>query len=85
MHKIMSIVKLLFVCSEFSNTEKQNIGLLPVCSYVSSVHQDVWCGCEDEGRQVLPGQGAGPGMWPPHQTGGQTDLHPAGLPHRAAR
>lgn len=56
--KLYPLQYCFFVCSELSKTEKQNIGLLPV----SSVHQDLWCRCEDEGCQVLPGQGAGPGL-----------------------
>lgn len=52
---------------------------------VFSVHQDVRRRREDERREVLPGQGAGPRLRPAHQAGVQTDLHPAALPHRAAR
>lgn len=58
---------------------------LSLSSRVSSVHQDVRRWREDEGCEMLPGQGAGPRLRPAHQTGVQTDLHPAGLPHWATR
>lgn len=58
---------------------------LSLCSCVFSVHQDVRCRREDERCEVLPGQGAGPGLWPANQTGVQTDLHPAAMPYWATR
>lgn len=74
--------------SEVSSARKHSLHaspLLSLCCCVCSVHQDVRRRREDERCEVLPGQGAGPRLWPAHQTGVQADVHPAALPYWATR
>nr|XP_025950263.1 ADAMTS-like protein 2 isoform X1 [Dromaius novaehollandiae] len=49
------------------------------------VHQNLRHRRAHAGREVLPGQGHRAGLRPAGEAGGQADLRPAALPHRAAR